>query len=144
MTHDEQQIRDVITRQAAAVGDKDSKAMTDGYAHSALIFNLAPPLRQPGNAQEPESAAAWLATFKGPMSMKVRDLEITQDGDVAFATSLKCLSATPKGSTESFTLWYRATHALRRIDGQWLITHEHESVPFEMDGSFAASINLEP
>jgi ketosteroid isomerase-like protein len=63
---------------------------------------------------------------------------------VAFATSLDRLTATPKGMTDSFTLWFRVTLGLRRIDGRWLVTHEHESVPFEMDGSFRASVGLQP
>jgi ketosteroid isomerase-like protein len=144
MTQDEQRIRDLITGKAAAVGARDPKGMTDGYARSTVIFNLAPPLRQPGDARDPEPMAAWLATFEGPISLEVRDLEITRDGDVAFGTAFHRLSATPVGGPESFTLWFRVTYGLRRIDGDWQITHEHESVPFEMDGSFAASISLEP
>jgi PhnB protein len=31
---------------------------------------------------------------------------------------------------------------LRQIDGHWRITHEHESVPFKMDGSFQAAFDL--
>jgi ketosteroid isomerase-like protein len=54
------------------------------------------------------------------------------------------LTATPQGMTESFTLWYRSTLGLRRTDGRWQIVHEHESVPFEMDGSFQASLGLQP
>ena len=50
----------------------------------------------------------------------------------------------PRGASESFTLWFRVTLGLRKIDGRWLVTHEHESVPFEMDGSFRASIGLRP
>jgi ketosteroid isomerase-like protein len=78
------------------------------------------------------------------MSMKIQDLQTTADGDVAFCTSLNCLTATPLGEQESFSLWFRATLGLRRIDGVWTVVHEHESVPFEMDGSFRASIGLEP
>lgn len=65
-------------------------------------------------------------------------------GDVAFCHSLNCLSATPRGSSESFHLWHRSTLGLRRIDGACLITHEHQSTPFEMDGSFRASADLKP
>ncbi len=28
-------------------------------------------------------------------------------------------------------MWVRATLGCRRIDGRWLITHDHESVPFD-------------
>ncbi|MEV4281935.1 nuclear transport factor 2 family protein [Actinoplanes xinjiangensis] len=83
-------------------------------------------------------------TFQAPPRREVTRLAITADGDVAFATSIDCLSAVPRGATEGFTLWFRVTLGLRRIDGHWLITHEHESVPFEMDGSFRASTGLTP
>ena len=85
-----------------------------------------------------------MATFEAPPRREVTALEITTDGDVAFATSIDSMTATPAGSTEPFTLWFRVTLGLRRIDGRWLVVHEHESVPFQMDGSFAAAINLEP
>jgi ketosteroid isomerase-like protein len=140
----EQQIRDLLEQKAAAVAARDPKGMTSGYAPGAVIFNLAPPLRQPGDARDPGPMEQWLAGFDGPISMQVRDLDLTVDGDVAFGTSLNCLTATPKGMAEGFTLWFRNTWGLRRLDGRWQITHEHESVPFEMDGSFAASVGLEP
>ena len=59
---------------------------------------------------------------------------MTAEGSVAFYTSLNCLTATPVGQSESFSLWFRVTLGLRKIDGAWLVVHEHESVPFEMDG----------
>jgi ketosteroid isomerase-like protein len=36
------------------------------------------------------------------------------------------------------------TLCFRKIDGEWRITHEHESVPFYMDGSVRAAVDLEP
>jgi len=41
-------------------------------------------------------------------------------------------------------LWFRDTFGFQRIKGKWKIAHEHESVPFYMDGSFKAAIDLEP
>lgn len=41
-------------------------------------------------------------------------------------------------------VWFRATVGLRRGDGGWTIMHEHTSVPFYMDGSFKAAIDLQP
>jgi ketosteroid isomerase-like protein len=40
--------------------------------------------------------------------------------------------------------WLRITRTLARMAGDWRITHEHESVPFHMDGSFRAAVDLEP
>jgi ketosteroid isomerase-like protein len=38
----------------------------------------------------------------------------------------------------------RSTIGLRKIEGKWLVTHEHTSVPNYMDGSDKAAIDLKP
>jgi ketosteroid isomerase-like protein len=144
MTLDEIQIRQLVEEKAAALRARDPKAMVAGYGPDAVVFNLAPPLRQPGDARDPGPIEQWLSTFEGPMDAEVRDLSVAVAGDVAFCTSLNRLTATPRGRIESFDLWHRVTLGLRRLDGRWQIVHEHESVPFEMDGSFQASISLTP
>ena len=144
MTNDEKQIRELVEAKAAALRAKDPKAMVEAYAEQVVVFNLAPPLRQPSDARDTVGVEQWLATFSGPMDAEVRDLEITVGGDVAFCTSLNRLTAVPAGTDEAFTLWHRVTLGLRRIGGTWRITHEHESVPFEMDGTMQASLNLKP
>jgi ketosteroid isomerase-like protein len=138
------EIQEVIERKAALLETGDAKAILSYYAPSFVEFSLAPPLRQPGDGRDPAPLEAWMANFEAPPRREVTRLEITTDGDVAFATSIDRLSAVPRGSAEGFTLWFRVTLGLRRVDSRWLITHEHESVPFEMDGSFRASTGLTP
>ena len=137
-------IRKVIEAKAAALQDGDAEAVLAYYAPSYVEFSLAPPLRQPGDARDPARLQEWIATFEAPPRREVTQLEITTDGVVAFATSIDCLSAVPRAATDGFRMWFRVTHGLRRIDGRWLVTHEHESVPFEMDGSLRASVGLTP
>jgi ketosteroid isomerase-like protein len=141
---DTTEIRRVVLERAAAVAAKDAKAMVAHNAPDMIEYNLAPPLRQPSAGDDVAPVEKWLATFEGPMSMEVHDLEVTADGSVAFCTSLNRLTATPLGQPESFSLWFRVTLGLRKIDGSWLVVHEHESVPFEMDGSLRASVSLQP
>lgn len=40
-------------------------------------------------------------------------------------------------------MWVRATLGCRRVDGTWLITHDHESVPFDPESGMAV-IDLAP
>jgi ketosteroid isomerase-like protein len=141
---DEVEIRAVIEGRAAALRTGDVKALLAYNAPRVTLFSLAPPLRQADDAKDPAPVEAWLATFEAPPRRTVTELEIVASGDVAYATSIDSMTAVPKGGTDPFTLWYRATLGLRRIDGAWLITHEHTSVPFEMDGSFRASVDLQP
>jgi ketosteroid isomerase-like protein len=144
MSDNETQIREVIEARAAVLKTGDVETMLSYYAPEVVRYTLAPPLRQLDDAHDRVPVEKWLATFEAPPTREVTRLEITASDDVAFATSIESLSAVPKGMTEPFTLWLRATKGLRKIDGRWLITHEHDSVPFEMDGSLRASVDLQP
>jgi len=48
------------------------------------------------------------------------------------------------GSPGKFSLWYRLTVGLRKREGQWRIAHTHASVPFYMDESGRAALDLAP
>jgi PhnB protein len=45
---------------------------------------------------------------------------------------------------EETVWWSRLTVVLKRTPAGWHIIHEHNSVPFYMDGSFRAAVDLEP
>jgi ketosteroid isomerase-like protein len=141
---DETQIRELIETRAAVLKTGDVETIVSYYAPEVVQFSLAPPLQQNTDARNPEPLRQWIATFEAPPTREVTQLSISAGADVAFATSIDCLSATPTGVTESFRLWHRVTLGLHKIDGRWSITHEHQSVPFEMDGSFRASVGLQP
>ena len=42
------------------------------------------------------------------------------------------------------SLWFRSTNGFRKENGAWKIVHSHSSVPFYMDGSFKACVDLKP
>ena len=139
-----EQIRDVVLARAERMSAGDVVGMQEHNAPSVVAYTLAPPLVSDPDGHDPKPAEAWLQGFEAPPQRQVTSLEITADGDVAFATSLDSMTATPRGGTGPFTLWYRVTLGLRRSDGRWLVVHEHESVPFYMDGSLKAAVDLEP
>jgi PhnB protein len=49
-----------------------------------------------------------------------------------------------KTDGEKVDLWFRQTLGLARHADIWKIVHEHESVPFYMDGSYRAAVDLKP
>jgi ketosteroid isomerase-like protein len=89
------------------------------------------------------SLAAWFPTFRGPVGCKIRDLDVTAGEDLAFCRSLNRISGTTMDG-EVTNVWVRATIGLRRIEGMWKVTHEQASVPFYMDGSYRAAVDLKP
>jgi ketosteroid isomerase-like protein len=139
-----QEIQDLVRDRAAKLAAGDVAGVLALYQPRFVEFTLAPPLAQPGDASDPRPLTEWLATFEAPPRREVAELEITAGTDVAFATCLESMTATPRGTSQEFTLWYRVTLGLRRVDGRWLIAHEHESVPFHMDGSLRVATDLRP
>jgi ketosteroid isomerase-like protein len=136
-TAEEEQIRAVIADRAAAMHDRDAERFVVHYAPQIVKFDLPPPLVYAGpQARDAEALRAWLAGHPGgPVGYEIRDLTVTVGGDVAFCHSLVQLGG---------ALWFRCTLGLRKIDGQWLVTHEHNSTPFYMDGSDKAALDLQP
>ena len=49
-----------------------------------------------------------------------------------------------KRDDKDVDLWFRATACFRRERGRWRITHMHNSVPFAMDGTGKALLDLKP
>jgi ketosteroid isomerase-like protein len=144
-TRDEQQVRTVIEGRSRAIEGQDADRLVGFYAPGVVVFDLAPPLRQPSaEVLDPASHRAWFATFEPEMEYDTRDLTVTVGGDVAFAHGLVRLAATPRGSAEGFAMWFRMTLCLGRTGETWLVTHEHVSTPFYMDGSFRTAVDLEP
>ena len=134
-------IRTAIDGMWNAIGARRAEEAASHYTPDFVHFDLAPPLRSMG----PDAGAlsAWFETWRGPIGHESRDLAMTVGQDVAFCTSLDRMTGT-KADGARVDLWYRVTFGLRKIDGRWMIAHQHESVPFYMDGSYRAAIDLTP
>jgi uncharacterized protein (TIGR02246 family) len=140
-TADEAKIRALIDQRSRALHAKDAQAMLACLTTDFVAFSLAPPLVSAmTSAQAYED---WFATWRGPIGTEIRDLTITVSGDLGISHSLNLMTGTSSGGHE-VRLWYRQTLVLRKADGTWKIAHAHDSVPFLMDGSFRAAIDLTP
>ena len=134
---DEDQIRAMLADRATAMRGRDAERFVAHYAPQIVKFDLAPPLLHTApEARDAEALRAWFASHPGgPIDYEIRDLTVTVGGDVAFCHSLNQLGG---------ALWFRSTIGLRKIGGEWRITHEHNSTPFYMDGSDKAALDLQP
>ena len=80
--------------------------------------------------------------YEGPLEYDVRDLTITVGADVAFGYALARISGTLKDGGRA-AYWVRWTTCLQKIDGNWLVTHDHVSVPLDF-ATGKALLELEP
>ena len=139
-TADRAEIEALFQQLGKAHADRDADAIVEAYAPDAVIYDLAPPLVRRGMKRD--SVAAWLAGWDGPIQIEARDVDLTVGGDVAFASALNRMRGRKSG--EERDLWYRSTMCLRKTNGRWRIVHDHSSVPFYMDGSYRAAVDLKP
>ena len=141
-SRDEADIRAVIETVHKAHHSKDAAAIVAPYVRDAAVFSLAPPLSHRGI--DLQAKKGWLDTWEGPIDRESRDFNITVSGDFAFCHGFCRLSGTPKAAGRPINFWMRATVCLLRDEGVWQIVHEHESVPFYMDGSLRPAFDLQP
>jgi uncharacterized protein (TIGR02246 family) len=140
---DQAQIRQLMDHWAEAVRSKDVDGLMSHYATDIVVFDLAPPLQYRGADECRENWEAWFPTFRGPIGYEVRALDIAASEDIAFCHSFNRITGT-RTDNEKTDIWVRATVCCRKTDGKWKIVHEHQSVPFYMDGSYRAAVDLKP
>lgn len=112
------------------------------YAPNIVSFDLNPPLGYAGIDNKRRAWEKFFAAYTGPVAYEVRDLSITTDGELAFVHSLNHVSGT-LASGHTADLWVRWTACFRRIDGVWLVVHDHVSVPADLEHGRAV-LNLKP
>jgi PhnB protein len=139
----EAEIASLIDDWSEGLRTKDADRVISAFAEDSVMFVLAPPLAftaatGPGRAGVEE----WFASWDGQLGLESRDLSITASEDVAFAHSLDHLQGA-KTDGETVDMWFRTTLGLRKLDGEWKIAHQHQSVPFYMDTQKAA-VDLKP
>ncbi|HEX2115143.1 MAG TPA: nuclear transport factor 2 family protein [Alphaproteobacteria bacterium] len=138
------QLQELIEARAAAIRAKDVARALSVYTPDVVNFDLPPPLRFIGaEALDPKGLGGWFETWVGPIGLEHRDFQVFADGELAFAHGLVRLHGKRTGG-ETTDVWVRQTFGFHRVAGAWKIAHEHTSVPFYMDGSYRAAVDLKP
>jgi ketosteroid isomerase-like protein len=135
-------IRALLDDRTKAVCAKDNVRAASSIAPDILTFDVVNPLQNAGSIASKKRVDEWFASFQGPINYETREMTITAGDNVAFAHGLCHVSAT-KTDGGQLDMWWRSTICFRKIDGNWMITHEHNSVPFDPK-SGKASLDLKP
>jgi ketosteroid isomerase-like protein len=141
---DDSAIAEAIEEWTAAMHAKDLEGVMRHYAEEFRAFNIAPPLQARGKDSWRAALKEWLDSWKGPVDLEMHELETEVDGEVAFTSSVNHVTGTRAADGGKVDIWVRATVGWRKSDGQWLVTHEHVSVPFYMEQGMRAAVDLKP
>jgi len=128
----EAEIRAIIERWSEALRVRDLDRMMASYETCVVAFDATPPLQRVGIDDYREAWRGWLATLEGPIDHELRELAICAAGAVAFSHALVHIAATQKSGRRG-DVWLRWTAGWRKLDGAWLVVHEHVSAPLERE-----------
>jgi uncharacterized protein (TIGR02246 family) len=126
---DEQLIRNLIERWAAAAHDGDLDTVLADHAPDIVMFDVPPP--NEGVRGIDAYRDTWPGFFEWQASgatFEIESVDVVAGTDVAFAYALlRC--GTPEDLASLPDRRLRLTLGLRRIDGRWIVAHEHHSFP---------------
>jgi uncharacterized protein (TIGR02246 family) len=128
-TADEKEILALVERWSKAVQEEDRARIREAHDVDILMFDVPPPFSSRGIDAYMATWETFFGSVEKPVMFHFTDVEITAGNDVALVTAVgHCVTTDKAGQPESLT--FRLTMGLRKgLDGRWIITHEHHSLP---------------
>lgn len=123
----EQQIENILIRWADAVKARNMDGILVNHATGMIMFDVPPPFESVGIDSYRKT---WEDSFFGGTEQgifEIVDLKIEADENVAFCIAKMKCSWNNNGAYED--LHFRLTTGLKKINDQWIIVHEHHSIP---------------
>ncbi len=140
--NDEAAIRELIERFAKAFRDKDVDGVMSPFAKDIVSFDILPPLQTRGAETFVTHWQQFFESHQGPIHVEFPDVRIATGDDVAFSYCVHRIKGTLKDGQQT-DWWLRWTACYRKVNGKWLIVHEHVSVPVDLKSGQALT-DLKP
>jgi ketosteroid isomerase-like protein len=136
------QLRALVDERVNAIRSLDTNKLMLAYAPDVISFDVVNPLFHEGNASIRKRMEEWFASFDGAIGFEVHNVTVSASDDVGFCHFLSGVNGNTRTGGK-IEMWFRTTLCLRKFNGSWKVTHEHNSVPFNMDDG-KASLELKP
>ena len=123
----ESQVRQLVESWAAAVRNRDVAGIMTHHSPDVVMYDVPLPFQSIGIDAYRKTWDTFFAYTK-PGVFDIQQLTVVAGNDVAFCyAAMKC--ADKSGGGEYFELDFRLTIGLQKVDDQWMIVHEHHSIP---------------
>lgn len=127
---DEKLLRKMIADWSAAARNRDYAAVLAHHSPTLLMFDVPPPFQSEGLDAYRKTWDLFFGMMADPPTFDFCDVRVTVGTDLAFATAQgKCLSLEKDGVVSE--VHFRLTMCFEKLDGNWMIVHEHHSVPVD-------------
>ena len=98
---------------------------------SLIAYDCTPPRQFVGANAYRKDYEDIFAHYVGPIHAELIDFKIHAEGNLGYGIGLFHVVGTSKeGKTDDLTM--RVTDVFRKINGKWLIVHEHASFPVDV------------
>jgi uncharacterized protein (TIGR02246 family) len=127
-TTDEAAIRDLVENWAKAVRTRNLDGILANHSPDILMFDVPPPMQSKGIEAYKKTWERFFSWSRDSGVFDINKMDITAGNDVAFVIALmRCAGV--KANAEREELEFRLTIGLRKIGSQWIVIHEHHSIP---------------
>src|SRR6476659_3025337 len=124
-------LRRRIDELAQAIRDKNLDQLMSLYARDVEVFDVRASLNVTGAAAYRNNFEHWFDSFEGPLGFELHNLRVVPGENAAFCHYLALVTGT-RSADHRTGYWVRGTTCFERRDGDWLVTHEHISMPAPM------------
>jgi len=125
---DEAVIRTLIEDWAEAVRFKDYDTILSNLSSDMSMFDVPAPLQSKCLDEYKKTWDTFFDRYQEVCSFDISEMKIQAGSEVALVTVLmRCAGVEQGGSALELDL--RLAIGLHKVAGQWLITHEHHSLP---------------
>jgi len=128
---DEAEIQQRIDSLAEAIRNKNLDQVMTHYTPDVVVYDLLPPLDVRGSRAYRKNFERWFASMSGRINYEMMDVRISASDTHAFCHALSHVTGARAGGGRS-DYWVRVTSGWRKVHGQWLVAHEHISMPTMM------------
>jgi ketosteroid isomerase-like protein len=128
---DDSAVRERVESLAQAIRDKDIDLLMTHYAPDVVAYDVMPPLAVLSASDYRKNFERWFASMAGPIDYEMNDLRISMSESHAFCHCVSRVRGTKKNG-DAADYQVRVTTCFQKANGQWLVGHEHVSIPGTM------------
>jgi len=131
--NDEAAVDASVQHLVAAVNAKDLNGIMAYYSpdESLFVFDALPPRQYVGASAYRKNWEGFLAAYPGAVHAEVTDWKTETEGNLAYGHGIFHTTGKDKdGMPLDLTL--RVTDVYRKVNGKWLVVHEHVSWPVDL------------
>lgn len=118
---------------AAGAEARNLDQIMSNYWHSQklFVFDVYPPRQYVGWDAFRKDWHDFLAAYKGPITYQMQEMYVDTDGKYGYIHVIEHIAGTTDEG-KATVINMRVTELYQKMNGKWLIVHEHASVPVDL------------